>query len=461
MSYRLLLVEDDAPQRRTLAGFLRKRGYLLEEAGSAAEAMQVAVPFKPELLLTDLRLGGPDGVALLEQLRPQFPDLQALVISAYGTVDDAVRAMRAGAYDVMAKPVDLDRLVVLIDKALERGRLTQENRGLRAVAQASGPMGDAIGDSEAMRRVKDLALRVAPANSSVLLLGETGTGKEVMARAIHRSSGRRDKAFITVNCAALPDNLIESELFGYEKGAFTGASEARPGRFERADGGTLFLDEVGDIPLSAQVKLLNVLQTGRLERLGGQQEISVDVRLIAATHRDLESAVRAGAFREDLYYRINVVAIELPPLRARGGDISALAEHFLHKYADIAPHKVSGFEPAALQALSTYAFPGNVRQLENWIERAVVLAQTEHLGIEDFPPQLSSKGADAKPLNSSQLEISDAPDLRGLDDQLAELEQQLLRQALDQHQGNKSAAARQLKIGERGLRYKMQKYGMV
>jgi len=448
----ILLVEDDAPQRRTLGGFLRKRGYAVLEAASAAEAEVQAGAHGVDLLITDLRLGGPDGVAVLRALRARHPDLQGIVLTAYGTVDDAVRAMRAGAYDFMAKPPDLDRLEALIEKALERVLMARENRGLSEAVASSGAFAELVGESAAMREAKQLGAKVAASRASVLILGESGTGKEVLARAIHLASPRRLRPLVSVNCAALPETLIESELFGHEKGAFTGAALARKGRFEVADGGTLFLDEVGDIPPAVQVKLLRVLQAGTFERLGGTERHEVDVRVIAATHRDLGALIREGRFREDLYYRLNVVAITLGPLRERPEDIPLLCDHFVRKHAALAGRRIVGLEPAVLERLQRWPFPGNVRELENWIERAVVLAEGETLTAGDFPPQLfEDPGGGA---------AASSPAPGGLEDQVAELETTLIRAALERNRGNQSAAARDLKLTERAIRYKMRKHGL-
>lgn len=447
--YNILLVEDDEPQRRILAGFLRKRGYAVVEANSAQNAESQAKGVDVDLLLTDLRLGGPDGVDLLQKLKRERPDMQALVLTAYGTVDDAVRAMKAGAYDFVSKPVDLARLELLVEKVLERVDLSKENRSLRE-AVGSGISNELIGDSLAISKVKQLALKIAPSKSSVMILGESGTGKEVLARSIHRLSPRRNRPFVTVNCAALPATLIESELFGYEKGAFTGANVEKKGRFELADGGTLFLDEIGDIPLPLQVKLLNVLQSAAFERVGGTQTRRVDVRLIAATHRDLEKLIETGAFRTDLYYRLNVISISLPPLRERTEDIPLLARSFIKKYADLSSKSVQSIDSQVLEALTGWPFPGNVRELENWIERAMVLAEGTTLTREDFPVQLFEE----------QSATTAAAEGLGLEERVAQLEIALIRDALQRHQGNKSAAARDLRLTERGIRYKIQKYGL-
>lgn len=451
--YSLLVVEDDANQRKTLAGFLRKRGYRVAEAASAEEAERVARLSPPHLLITDLRLGGPTGVELLKSLKANFPDMEGLVLTAYGTIADAVDAMRAGAYDFCTKPLDLDRLELLVTKALERVSLRDENRRLRQATREEA-FRTLVGESAAMTRVRELGARVAESRVPVLILGESGTGKEVLARAIHRASPRAGKDFVAVNCAALPESLIESELFGHKKGAFTGASSDRPGRFELAEGGTLFLDEVGDIPLPVQVKLLRVLQSGTFERLGDTRTVQADVRLIAATHRDLEARIREGLFRQDLYYRLNVISIPIPPLRERPEDIPILVEHLLRKHRDLAGAPVEGVEPEVMERLRRFPFPGNTRELENWIERALVLAAGPHLSRADFPAQLfddtpAENPADASPQASG-----------GLDDQVADLERRLIREALERADGNQSAAARALGITERAIRYKMKKYGL-
>jgi two-component system NtrC family response regulator len=446
----ILLVEDDEPQRKTLSGFLRKRGYKVVEAASAGQAEQEAARHEVDLLLTDLRLGGPDGIALLQTLKGRHPDLQALVLTAFGTVEDAVRAMRAGAYDFMAKPVDLDRLEALVEKALERVRLARENRGLREVVKSSDAFSELVGESETMRQVKELAVKVAPSKASVLILGESGTGKEVLARAVHRSSERRGKPFLVINCAAMPETLVESELFGHEKGAFTGATSEKKGRFELADGGTLFLDEIGDVPLPVQVKLLNVLQSGRFERVGGTKTHQVDVRLITATHRDLVKKIQEGTFREDLYYRLNVVSVAIPPLRERSGDISLLVNHFIRKHADLSAVRTESVAPEVLERLSAWSFPGNVRELENLVERAVVLAEGPELKPDDFPLQL---------FQDAPARIADSEG-SGLEEQVAHLEISLIRDALQKNNGNKSAAARDLDLSERAIRYKMKKYSL-
>jgi two-component system response regulator AtoC len=449
----ILVVEDEAPQRKTLCGFLRKLGYAVAEASSAEEARSAAREGAVDLLITDLKLGGPDGILLLESLRATQPHLEALVVSAYGTPDDAVRAMKAGAYDFLTKPLDLNRLEVLVEKVMERVRLQRENRLLRS--RGEDAFAEVIGQSPALQRCKELAAKVAPARVPVLILGESGTGKEVLARAVHRASPRRDGPFAAVNCAVFSEALVESELFGHERGAFTGAGSERKGRFELAEKGTLFLDEVGDIPPSVQVKLLQVLQSQTYERVGGTRTLRADVRIIAATHRNLRERIDSGLFREDLYYRLNVVEIALPPLRERAEDIPILAAHFLRKHADLSASTARSIGPEVMEALLRWRFPGNIRELENWIERAVVLADGEELSPADFPQQLFGAATPAAAPPGAP-----APEGRGLEEEVDALERRLIGEALARNAGNKSAAARDLKLTERAIRYKMRRLGL-
>ncbi len=446
----LLLVEDDDAQRRMLSGFLKKAGHAVLEAGSASQARAAARDQPIDLLITDLRLGGPDGIELLHDLRGDHPDVQAIVVTAFGTVEDAVRAMRAGAYDFVAKPVDLERLETLVAKALEKVALARENRTLRRAVEVADAFSDWVGDSPAIRQVKELAIKVAPSRASVLILGESGTGKEVVARAIHRMSPRRDGPFVTLNCAVFSETLVESELFGHERGSFTGASSQKIGRFELAKGGTLFLDEVGDIPPAVQVKLLNVLQTGTFERVGGTKPLTTDARVVAATHRDLAARIATGEFRADLFYRLNVVSLHVPALRDRPGDIPSLAAHFLRKHADLSAKGVAGVSREALENLARHPFPGNIRELENLVERALVLADGPILEARDFP--LAAAGSPGP--------AGDAMAGDGLEAQVARLERNLIARALARHGGNQSAAARDLGLTERAVRYKMQKLGL-
>ncbi len=452
----ILVVEDDAPQRRTLAGFLKKKGYYAAEAENADAAAAIAKEMKIDLLLTDLRLGGKDGITLLKELKESNPQLQAVVMTAYGAVDDAVKAMKNGALDFLQKPLDLDLLEAILAKAAERSDLAKENAGLAQALANSEPFAAFVGDDPKILEIKKTAAKAAVSRATIMILGESGSGKEALARAIHSASNRRDKPFITVNCAAFNETLIESELFGHEKGAFTGADKIKKGRFELADGGTLFIDEVGDIPLPFQVKLLGAVQTGAFERVGGTETIKTDIRIIAATHRDLKERVRSGLFREDLYWRLNVVTIEIPPLRERPGDIPLLVERFVKKSSSLAGNRVKGITPEAARALAKRKFGGNVRELENMIERAVALCDGETLTEADFPEE--EDFFDKQAFDAGRPRASEMSD--GLDDAVERLERKLIADALAQTGGNQSAAARLLRVTERAVRYKVKKYGL-
>ncbi|MBN2343725.1 MAG: sigma-54-dependent Fis family transcriptional regulator [Deltaproteobacteria bacterium] len=447
----ILLLEDSTTQREVLRGFLTKRGYDVLEAGSGNEAEELSRSTSIDLLLTDLRLGGPDGITVLQSLRKKQPALQCIVLSAYGTVDDATRAMKSGAYDFVAKPVELPRLEALIEKALEKVTLSKEVSALSSLVQHSEAFGDVIGESEKMKAILQVAVKAAASNASILILGESGTGKGVLARAIHLASHRKTHPLHTVSCAALPQTLIEAELFGHEAGAFTGATARKLGRFELAHRGSLFLDEVGEIPLPVQVKLLHVLQTRQFERIGGTETIHSDVRIMAATNQNLPAQIAAGEFREDLYYRLNVVTITLPPLRERPGDIRLLATHFVQKHSMLLGVPVKGIEDVALAYLESCPFPGNIRELENWIERAIVLTENDYLQRSDFPADGHSSSPPPPATATPQ------PD-GGLEAQVSMLEIQLIQDALTATNFNQSAAARKLKISERAIRYKMKKY---
>src|SRR4051812_28095145 len=366
----ILVIEDEEKQRRVVGLHLASADYDVKGAGTAEEGWKLAGDV--DLILTDLKLPGMDGLELLEKLKAQNSHTPVIVMSAFSTVENAVEAMKRGAVDFLPKPFSLDHLSVVVEKALEVRQLRAENRELREALGQRYQFENIIGRSAAMQEIFATVMRVAPSRATVLLAGESGVGKDLIARAIHFHSPRKDRPFVKINCTALPENLMESELFGYEKGAFTGANASKPGKFEQADTGTVMLDEIGDVPANVQVKLLRVLQEREFERLGSNKTLHIDVRVVAATNRDLRAALEEGTFREDLYYRLNVVPLEIPPLRERREDIPYLARHFVEKYSRETAGELTGITDAAIEKLMTYSWPGNVRELENVIERSIV-----------------------------------------------------------------------------------------
>jgi two-component system NtrC family response regulator len=445
--FRILVVDDEPAQRELVGGFLRKHGFEVVEAGGGKEAV---ARFKQEafdLVLTDQRMPDLSGLEVLEAVRSTSPETAVVIITAYGTIETAVSAVKAGAADYLTKPLNLDDLLHRVHRVRERQRLVAENRELREALAERHRVEGIIGDSGRMQEVLSLVRRVAPSDATVLIRGESGTGKELIARALHYASPRAAGPLVKVNCAALAESLLEAELFGHEKGAFTGAVASRKGRFELADGGSLFLDEIGDLPPHLQVKLLRVLQEREFERVGSSRPIKVDVRLLAATHRNLEALVREGRFREDLYYRINVVTIMLPPLRERREDLPPLIEHFLRAFAGKNGKTVRGLTREAREALLRYDYPGNIRELENLMERAVVLTRDDVIGVEDLPLALET------PASGSGEEA-------GLIAAVEGLERRMIREALAKADGTQTRAAELLGISERVLRYKLKKYGL-
>ena len=441
----VLTVDDDASMGKVLGALLTQAGFEPRHVQSGAEAIAAieAQPF--DLVLTDLRMPGMDGMKLLTQIGQRWPEVPVLMLTAHGTVPIAVDAMKAGAADFLLKPFDREELMYVIRKALARSA-----RDANAVP-AAPPAKELLGDSPAIAEVHALVERAAPGMATVLVLGESGTGKELVARAIHRGSPRHAKPFVKLNCAALPDALLESELFGYEKGAFTGAAMRKPGRIELADGGTLFLDEIGDITPHMQVKLLRVLQERELERLGGTVTVKVDVRFVAATHRDLPDMVAKGLFRDDLYYRLNVVPIRLPPLRDRPGDIAQLALQFTKQHAKSNGRRIE-LSAGAIARLEGAPWPGNVRQLQNIIERLVVLSDGPTIEARDVDRQLDDAPASARtkaPEKSASLEAA-----------VRETEREAIRNALDRANGNRTVAARILGVSRRALYYKLEEHGI-
>lgn len=449
MSEHAILVIDDEPAQRTvLAGFLRKRGFEAFEAAAVEEALALVRTRTVDLVLTDLRMPGGGGLALLEGVRALNPEIPVIVMTAFGTVASAVDAMKKGAADYLTKPIDLDELEVLIGRTLERRALVAENRALREQLETRYRLAGLDTSNRRMAEAINTAARAAGSRATVLIRGESGTGKELLARAIHFASPRAKGPLVAVNMAALPETLIESELFGHERGAFTGADREHRGRFELADGGTLFLDEIGDLPKATQARLLRVLQEQAFERLGGTRSIRVDVRVLAATNRDLEAMVKQGEFREDLYYRLNVVAIELPPLRARREDIPLLVDQFLRRFAAESRSAVTSVSREAMDLLVKYDYPGNVRELENIVHRAVVLARGSTVATSDLP------------IHVAQLRSEGQPAPSGFVDRVAEYERALIIEALERAGGVQTRAARELGMSERHLRYKLRKYGL-
>ncbi len=444
----VLVVDDEAAQRSVLAGFLRRRGMEALVAASPAEALPIVTARAVDVVLTDLRMPGGTGIDLLEAVHRVNPDVPVIVMTAFGTVASAVDAMKRGAADYLTKPIDLDELDLLLTRTLERRALVSENRQLREQVESRHRIAGLESANARMQDAINLAARAAASRATILIRGESGTGKELLARAIHYASPRRKGPLVAVNVAALPDTLIESELFGHERGAFTGADREHRGRFELADRGTLFLDEVGDLPRGTQVKLLRALQEQAFERLGGTRTIQVDVRIIAATNRDLEAMVKSGGFRDDLYYRLNVVSIELPPLRDRREDIGALVDTFVRSAAAENQSPVTGVSREAMDALMKYDYPGNVRELENLVRRAIVLARGTVVTTADLPGHVRGLGS----------EPADEP--TGFVDRVATFEKRLILDALTRAGGVQTHAARELGMSERHLRYKLHKYGL-
>ena len=441
------MVDDEPAQLELVGGFLRKQGFDVAEAPDGRTALERFRKEPFDLLLTDQKMPGLSGLELLEAARAVTPAVAVIIMTAYGTIETAVAAIKGGAADYLTKPLNLDELLHRIAQVRERQRLIMENRELREALQERHRVEGIIGESGRMQEVLSLVRRVAGSDATILIQGESGTGKELIARAIHYASPRAGAPLVSVNCAALPETLLESELFGHEKGAFTGAVAARKGRFELADGGSLFLDEIGDLPLHLQVKLLRVLQEREFERVGSSRPVAVNVRLLAATHRDLEALVRAGRFRDDLYYRINVVSISLPPLRERREDIPLLLDHFVEKFSRRNGKRIGGLTREAREALLRYDYPGNVRELENLVERAVILTRDEVIGLEDLP--LGVKEREGETSGETSLTV------------LVEgLERRMIREALARADGVQTQAAEILGISERVLRYKLKKYGL-
>lgn len=450
----ILIVDDEQSMREFLSIMFKRQGYPHEMATSAQEAIEKFEHDRYRLVLTDLRMADQNsGLEILRHVKATDPACQVIVMTAYASPESAISAIKEGAYDYILKPFKLDDVKVIIERALEKYELVAENLYLKSKLDHDN-FEEIIGKSDAMRRVFDLIERVAPTKTTVLLTGESGTGKELFARAIHNRSNMGG-GFFPVNCGAIPENLIESELFGYKKGAFTGAEKDRDGLFVAASGGTLFLDEVGELPPTTQVRLLRALQEKKVKPVGGTQEVDVDVRIIAATNRDLEEEVETGRFREDLFYRLNVITLELPPLRERAGDVRLLVEHYTRHYAREIGNDVEGVDSTALNVLLSHDYPGNVRELQNIIERAVTLERSSLITLDSLPPGLvdhsSSPTASAARLPEGGVDLEEV---------VAELERTMIEQALERTDGNRTEAAKLLGISFRSMRYRLQKLGI-
>jgi DNA-binding NtrC family response regulator len=437
----LLVVDDDSEFRDTLVSRFVRSGFAVQSAGDGEEALGLAARRNFDVAIFDMMMPGLSGLELLKRFKESHPECEIILLTGQGTIETAVEAMKLGAYDYLQKPFPLKDLENVASKAFERRRLRKENSQLKAIIERSRPAHDMVGCSPAMQEVFRLIERAGPSDKAILIQGESGTGKELVARALHVHSSRAEKPMVIINCAALPETLLESELFGHERGSFTGAVSAKPGLFEVADGGTLFIDEIGELPGSLQAKLLRVLEDGSLRRIGSVQERRVNVRLLAATNRNLAKEVEASRFREDLYYRINVMSLELPPLRQRQGDIPLLVAHFLGTAWEI--------EPAALEAMQRYSWPGNVRQLINALERAKILCDSETIRVQDLPREVVAPSA-ASSLNSPPV----------LTDDLATIQRGKVVEVLRREAGNKSKAARALGVDRRKLYRLLEKFSI-
>jgi len=451
---RILIVDDEASVRDWLAIYLKRQGHSHTTAESGQEALALLATEEFDLVVTDLKMPQVGGLEVLHAARERWPATQVVIMTAFATPETAIEAMKAGAYDYLTKPFKIDELSLVINRALEKRALIRDNTALREQLVGQYRFENLVGKSPAMRKVFELAQRVAATRSTVLITGESGTGKELVARALHNSSSRAQDPFVAINCGAIPENLLEAELFGHVRGAFTGAVSDSKGMFLSAQGGTLVLDEVGELPLSLQVKLLRALQERTIRPVGGTRDRNIDVRVIAITNRELEREIDAGTFRQDLYYRLNVIRIQVPPLRERTGDIPLLVHHFVRKYALEHGKRIEGVEPAAMKSLLGYPFPGNVRQLENLVERAVALAPDVILTSEHLaPPSSGTPGARS---------VAEEIPVEGvsLDAVVAVVERRYIRRALEMTGGVRKEAAKLLGISFRSLRYRLDKLGI-
>jgi len=454
----ILIVEDEPKMLRLLELNLSEEGYAVQTAGDAETGLKLLRQDRIDLVITDLRLPGMNGLEFLQAVKRTDARIPVIVMTAYGSVETAVEAMKAGASDYVLKPFSLEEIKLIVGKELDVRHLREENRSLREALGRRLEFKNIVAHSAKMQEVLATVERVAPTHSTVLLGGESGVGKDLIARAIHQHSRRASGPFVKINCTAIPENLLESELFGYEKGAFTGAVSSKPGKFELADRGTIFLDEIGDVPGTIQVKLLRVLQDREFERLGGTKTCKVDVRVVAATNQDLRAALEEGTFREDLYYRLNVVPINIPPLRERKEDIPYLVDHFIERFRRDSGKPIRGITPAAQKLLMEFHWPGNVREVENIIERAVALSTGDMLDVADIRLDISpakSSGADLAPAAGSASNVFPPPGKT-----LEQFEDEIIKEAVRRANGNKSQAARLLGLSRNALRYRLSKMGI-
>lgn len=453
MNTTVLIVDDEKSQRLVLSGDLRSRGFKVLEAESVNNAIDLVLNNSIDVILSDLKMPGASGIDLVKALKNINPEISVVIMTAFASVETAVEAMKMGAYDFITKPYHLDEIELVIKRVVEKNNIKSELLQLREQLESNSKLEGILTNSEKMRKILDVAARVSDSKASVLIIGESGTGKEVLAKAIHYASKRKDKLFVAVNCAALNENLLESELFGHEKGSFTGAEKQHKGRFEIADGGTIFLDEIGDLPMHIQVKLLRVLQEEQFERVGGSTTINVDARVIAATNKNIEELIKAGKFREDLYYRLNVVNIQLPALRDRKEDIPLLIKIFINKYVKDSGKDNAEFSKEAFDVMMKYNYPGNIRELENIVHHSIVLSRNNLITTDDLPIGLKTQ--------NSELNIETCfKEGTTLTERVELLEKTMVKDALKNTNGNQSAAAKLLGLSERNLRYRLEKWGL-
>ncbi|MFO8058029.1 MAG: sigma-54 dependent transcriptional regulator [bacterium] len=453
---KILVVDDELSMREFLEILLQKEGYEVESAASGEEALQRIKKDRFDLIICDIMMPRVSGMEVLKRARELYQNAMVIMITAYASPENAVEAMKIGAYDYITKPFQVDEILLVVGKALEKTRLVEENLRLRQEVESRYTFRNLVGASRPMQEVYDLIRKIAPTKANVLILGESGTGKELAAKAIHYNSTRADKPMVTVNCGAIPAELLESELFGHLKGSFTGAYQDKKGLFEVAHQGTVFLDEVGETPLNIQVKLLRAIQEKTFKPVGGVKDVSVDVRVIAASNRDLQESVKNGDFREDLYYRLNVIQMTMPPLRERKDDIPLLVEHFINRFADEIGKEVSGISDKALATLQEYEWPGNIRELENTIERAISLAYSDTIMPDNLPDNLSPRKTEPTPASGTSI----PPEGMELEKYIEEVERNLIEEALQRTGGVKKRAAELLGISFRSFRYRLEKLGI-